>query len=59
LHFGLETAVGKKSAVAFAQFKYALDHWIKQLSLDDTAEAIAYAKAAGERHSAKILKMAP
>jgi hypothetical protein len=48
----------KNSEVALAEFKYAVDHWIKQLSLVDTAKAIAYANAVGEQHRAKILEMA-
>jgi hypothetical protein len=48
----------KNSAEALAQFKYAVNHWIKQMNPDDTAEAIAYAKAVGEQHRAKILEMA-
>jgi hypothetical protein len=47
----------KNSAEALAQFKYAINHWIKQMNPDDTAEAIAYAKAVGEQHRAKVLGM--
>jgi hypothetical protein len=48
----------KNSAAALAQFKYAVNHWIKQMNPDDTAEAIAYAKAVGEQHRSKMLEMA-
>jgi hypothetical protein len=48
----------KNSAAALAEFKYAVNQWIKQMSPDHAAEAIAYAKAVGELHCAKILEMA-
>jgi hypothetical protein len=48
----------KNSAAALAEFKVAVKHWIRQMSPDDTAEAIAYAKAVGEQHSAKMLETA-
>jgi hypothetical protein len=44
----------KNSEVALAQFKVAVDHWLKQMSADDTTEAIAYAKTIGDRHITKI-----
>jgi hypothetical protein len=43
----------KNSLVALVQFKIAVDHWIMQLSADDTVEALAYAKTVGEQHIAK------
>jgi hypothetical protein len=48
----------RNSKVALAEFKFAVDHWIKQLSSADTAEAIAYARAVGEQHRAGMLEMA-
>jgi hypothetical protein len=48
----------KTSNVALAQFKVAVDHWLKQMSEDDTTEALAYAKTVGDRHIAKIREIA-
>jgi hypothetical protein len=52
------TSTPGKSFVALAQFKVAVDLWLKQMSADDTAKAIAYAKTIGDRHIAKIREIA-
>jgi hypothetical protein len=48
----------KNSEKAFAEFKFAVDHWLTQMSAEDTAKAIAYAKMVGDHHVAKIRKIA-